>query len=415
MELSGLIRAMRQADPADVADMMVSAAAALGATDVVVYLVDFEQSVLEPLPDHSTHQDLPHSEEVGTTIAGRAFLQRGPTTAERADGTRVWVPIVEGSDATGVLAMTIPVGDEATLAACEDLGVLAGYLIATQARVTDLYNLHRRRQAMSLPASMQWDLLPPLTLVSRRVVAAGMLEPAYDVGGDCFDYALNGSRLDVALMDSMGHGLRSAMVAGLALGCYRHDRREARALDYIHRHIDTAVAGECHGEGFVTGQIGGLDLTTGVLSWVNAGHPVPLLIRGGKVVSALDGPPALPWGLGPGDFAVHTASLEPGDSVLMYTDGVIESRGLEGEDFGTERLSDLIGQQASDQLSVGMTVRLIVRAVREHHGGQLRDDATVLMVHWPGPRDHEWAVIGDRPTPLPGERPGPVPYDLETE
>jgi serine phosphatase RsbU (regulator of sigma subunit) len=385
IDIAGLLRAMRWADPADVADVMTSAAAELGGVDVVLYLVDFEQQVLEPLRDHSSHAELAEPEEVSTTVAGRAFLQRGPATAARPDGTRVWVPIIEGSDATGVLALTVSEPDEATIASCEDLGVLAGYLIATQARATDLYNLHRRRRTMSLAASMQWDLLPPLTLVSRRVSVAGMLEPAYEVGGDCFDYAVNGAYMDLAIMDSMGHGVRSAMVAALAIGAYRHDRREGRMLEHIHTNIDDAIAGACDGA-FVTGQIGRLDLTTGSLTWVNAGHPPPMLVRHGRVIGRLDCPPALPWGLGPSDVEVMSVGLEPGDSVLLYTDGVVEARGVGQEAFGADRLADLVGQHASDQLSIALIVRLVTRAVIEHHGRQLSDDATLLMVHWPGPQ-----------------------------
>jgi serine phosphatase RsbU (regulator of sigma subunit) len=384
MDFAGLMQAMRRADPADVADMMMSAAAEVGGADVVVYLVDFEQEVLEPLPDRSTRDELPSAEEVATTIAGRAFLRGRATTAERPDGTRVWVPIIEGSDPTGVLALTLTEADAAKLGSCEELGVLAGYLLATQARVTDLYNLHRRRKEMSLAASMQWDLLPPLTLASRRVAAAGMVEPAYDVGGDCFDFALNGAYLDVAVMDSMGHGLRSAMVAALAMGCYRHDRREGGTLDRLHRNLDAVIADQGDGEAFVTGQIGRLDLNTGVLTWINAGHPPPLLVRHGRVVGPLDTTPALPWALGPSDVELSTTALEPGDSVLFYTDGVIEARGARREDFGAARLADIVGQHASDELPIRLIVRHIIRAVVEHHGGQLDDDATVLMIHWPG-------------------------------
>ncbi len=386
-ELIGLIRASKWSDPTDVPEMIVAAVADLGAADVIVYVVDFEHEVLEPLPDRSSHAELPHPEDVGTTIAGRAFLQCRPATAERPDGTRVWVPIVEGSNPTGVLALTVPEADDATVATCEDLGILTGYLIAVQSRVTDLYNLHRRRKAMSLAASMQWDLLPPLTLASRRVVASGLLEPAYEVGGDCFDYSLNGPQLDVAVMDSMGHGLHSAMLAGLAVGCYRHDRREGRMLEHIHASLDAVIAAECGGEGFVTGHIGRLNLNTGSLQWVNAGHPPPMLVRHGRVVRSLDGPPARPWGLGPADAEVMTSGLEPGDSILFYTDGVTEARGHRQEAFGVSRLADLVGQHASDQLPIGLIVRLLTRAVLDHHGGQLHDDATVLMVNWPGPVD----------------------------
>lgn len=393
----GLVRAMGRADPADVADMVVSAAGAFGGTDVVLYLVDFEQQVLEPLADGSMHDELPHTEDVGTTIVGRAFLQRAATTAERPDGTRVWVPIVEGSDATGVLACTVELADAATVAACEDLGVLAGYLLATQSRVTDLYGLHRRRKAMSLAASMQWDLLPPLTLTSRRAVVAGMLEPAYEVGGDCFDYALNGAQLDFAFMDSMGHGLRSALVASLAVGCYRHERREGRALEFIHRELGRVVAQQYGTETFVTGHIGRLDTTTGALTLVNAGHPPPLLVRGGRVIGALDAVPTLPWGVGTSEFTVHEESLEPGDALVFYTDGVTGARGSLDDDFGTDRLIDLVGQQASDQLEIALIVRHVVAAVVGHHGGQLDDDATVLMVNWPAPLEGPAALEAHEP------------------
>ncbi len=117
---------MRRADPSDVADAMSSAAAELGGSDLVLYVVDFEHQVLEPLPNRSAHEEVPHSEDVSTTVAGRAFLQREGVVVERTDGTSVWVPIVEGSDVTGVLALTLPSVEEGLLAQCEDLGVLAG-------------------------------------------------------------------------------------------------------------------------------------------------------------------------------------------------------------------------------------------------------------------------------------------------
>ena len=318
-------------------------------------------------------------------MPGRAFLQRQVVTAERSEGLRVWAPVIEGSDVTGVLGLTVPGPDDALKSAAANLGVMAGFLLATHDRVTDLYDRFRRRKAMSLAASMQWDLLPPLTLTSSRVLVAGMLEPAYEVGGDCFDYALNGDHLDFAFMDSMGHGLRSALVAALAVGCYRHLRREGRSLEDIHRALDEVLGAEHRGEAFVTGQMGRLDLPQGRLAWTNAGHPRPMLIRRGRVVGLLEADPGLPWGIGPAPVAVQRTSLEPGDSVLFYTDGVVDSRSPRGEDFGIDRLTDLVGRFSSEEVPVPLIVRHLVRAVLEHHGGRLSDDATVLMIHWPGP------------------------------
>jgi Stage II sporulation protein E (SpoIIE) len=385
LDLTPLLRSTL-AQPESVPAAIESVGAKIGASDVVVYLVDFGQTVLEPLSDHTSHRELPHREEVASTMAGRAFLTQTPVMAERPDGIRLWVPIFEGSDRSGVLAVTLADEDPGRIAACEALGVLAGYLVAVNARVSDVFNLHRRRKAMTLAASLQWDLLPPLLFRSAPVTVAGVLEPAYEVGGDCFDYAINWPVLDVAVMDSMGHGLSSAILAGLAMGCYRHDRRHGSPLDSMHNALDATVRSRYRGREFVTGQLAQLNVETGQLRWTNAGHPLPLLIRGGQVIGDLACAPTLPWGLGPTGAHPQIAqvALEPGDSVLFYTDGAIEGRPSSGGGFGLDRLVDLVGQTASDQLSAEDVVRRIGRAVLEHHGDRLDDDATLLIMQWLG-------------------------------
>jgi hypothetical protein len=386
-DLAAALRAALDSDPASVPAVLTAVGRDIGASDVVVYLVDFAQVVLEPLGDHETHTELPQSEEVATTMAGRAFLTATAVTAERDDGFRIWAPILEGSDRSGVIAMTVPDVETNTISACEEIGLLAGYLIAVHTRTSDVFNLHRRRKAMTLAASMQWDLLPPLNFKSPRVTVAGFLEPAYEVGGDCFDYAVNGSMLDAALMDAMGHGLNSAILAALAIGCYRHDRRQARPLDAIHEELGTTVGTQYPGNGFVTGQLAQLDLDTGSLRWTNAGHPTPLLIRGGNVVSHLACKPTVPWGLGldPTPPTVAAESLEPGDSLLFYSDGAVDGRISGAGGFGLERLADLAGRSASDQLEPEQIVRQLGLAVLEHHESKLADDVTLLLVHWHGP------------------------------
>jgi hypothetical protein len=361
----------------------------MGGSDVVVYLVDFGQVVLEPLGDYSAHVELPRSEEVASTMAGRAFLSEHTVTAERDGRFRLWAPVLEGSDRTGVLAVTVADVEPATVEAFEDLALFAGYMIAIHSRVTDVFNLHRRRKAMSLPASMQWDLLPPLVFRSARVAVCGFLEPAYEVGGDCFDYAVNGPMLDLAIMDSMGHGLNSAVLAGLAVGCYRHNRRHGGALDAIHQQLDTTIetCSQGDGGGFVTGQLAQLDLERGTLHWTNAGHPLPLHIRNGKVIGQLRCAPSLPWGLGGGTERPEVAVevLEPKDRLLFYTDGVVDNKATSGGAFGLDRLADLAGQTASGQRTPEQVVQDLIRAILRHQDNRLVDDATLVMVEWSGP------------------------------
>jgi serine phosphatase RsbU (regulator of sigma subunit) len=383
VDMAKIVRELRDAHPAAVPVAISRAASELGATDVVAYLADFAHEVLEPIRDSARHAELPHPEAVAGTLAGRAFIQRCAVTAQRPDGVRVWVPIIEGSDSTGVLALTLPAEDE-RVKICEDVGVLSGYLIATQSRVTDIYNLHRRRKELSLAASMQWDLLPPLGVRTPEVECHGMVEPAYEVGGDCFDFSLNETELDLAVFDSMGHGAQSAMLAALAVGAYRHARREGRSLLEIHQEIDAAIGEQFDGEAFVTGVIARLDVRSGRLSWLNAGHPLPLLFRHGHWIGHLHTEePALPWGLGAREAVeLGEEGLEPGDTVVLYTDGVVDRARTLDTTFSVERLADLTGRYCSEGLPVSTAVRMLIEAVLEHHGRQLRDDATLFMTRW---------------------------------
>ncbi len=382
------LRAIHELAPSAVADSLGHLARRAGASDIVLYLADFEQAVLRPIPDRGAHAELPVGEPVLGTVAGEAFGRQRLISEVHDGGFRVWVPIIEGSDCTGVMALSIdgPLDDSAR-ERCEELGLLAGCAIAIAARYTDLYNLVRRRRAMSLPASMQWGLLPPLRLSVPEVTSSAVLEPAYDVGGDCFDHAVNGFDLDVAIMDAVGHGLGSSLVSALAIGAYRHDRREGRSLTAMHQHLDQVIGEQFDGETFVTGQLARLALRSGELTWTNAGHPPPLLIRDGGVAKALECRPSLPWGLGGRLEHQAVEWLQPGDAVLFYTDGVTEGRGPDGEPFGLSRLHHLVASaiHANGPASGGVVHRLIDE-VLDFQDRHLRDDATMVWVAWEGDR-----------------------------
>lgn len=79
-----------------------------------------------------------------------------------------------------------------------------------------------------------------------------------------------------------------------------------------------------------------------------------------------------------------TETLEPGDGVLFYTDGVVDARAPGGDEFGAQRLADLAGQVISQGLGAGDAVRRVVRAVLHHNITELRDDASMVLVRWEG-------------------------------
>lgn len=271
IEFGAALRAARESEPAAIPDVLATAATGIARTDVVTYLVDFSQTWLRPLPDRVAHAAPPEAEAVVSTTAGRAFTEQRVVTAERDGGIRVWVPVLEGSDRTGIIALTLPTIDDEMLASCEDLGHLAGYLIATHARCTDLYRLRRGAKRTSMAASMQRDLLPPVMVTTGTVALAGFIEPADDVGGDCFDYSVNGLILDFAVMDALGRGV-AAPGSTAASGSYCHNRREGRSLKAMHTTLSETLATHDPGGSFATGILGPIELDAGVLTWTPGTH-----------------------------------------------------------------------------------------------------------------------------------------------
>jgi serine phosphatase RsbU (regulator of sigma subunit) len=249
-------------------------------------------------------------------------------------------------------------------------------------RVSDTPRIRRQGRRMSLPASMQWDMLPPWTIRLPRAMAAGILEPAYDIAGDAFDYAVDNGIIHFAVIDGMGHGIGSTVLTGLAIGTYRHARRAGASIAEIHAAVDAALASRYDDMSFATGIIGTLDTGTGRLEWTCAGHPPPLLLRGR--VHELDTTPTIPFGLGAGTPGIHSLDLKPDDVVLFYTDGVTEAHDADSELFGLDRLTALLAREAAGERQAEELLRRMVREILAHQHGDLRDDATMLMLRWDG-------------------------------
>ena len=372
------LRVLRHDAGGDPHRVLAAACEPVPAWDPVVYLADFAHQVLFPLAAGVAEQD------VAGTMAGRAFTTGQPVTSQRDGSVRVWVPVVEQTTRTGVLAVTVPRAEPQVLAQAELLGVFAGLVVAAAARVSDVPYVRRRGRAMSLPAGMQWDLLPPLSACTAGALIAGVLAPAYDIAGDAFDYAVNGADLHFAIFDGLGHGIGSTLLTGLAVGAYRHARRAGAPVTDIHAAVEAALAGYYDDVSFATGIIARLDTGSGRLEWSCAGHPRPLLLRGRKVVAELSGDSVLPFGLGDGAPEPGIEDLEPDDVVLLYTDGVTEARTPDGELFGLDRLADLLEREAASGRTAEELLRRLVQSVLDHQSGGLRDDATLLLVQWTG-------------------------------
>ncbi len=313
-----------------------------------------------------------------------------PVQIDAADGHRLWLPLLDGMARLGVLELVLDRPVEAQrLHAFVQLAHLLAELLISYGAYTDHYEWCRRQEAMVLAAEMQHTTLPPLTFGTDRVVISGLVAPAYEVGGDVFDYAVNGTIAHVAMFDAVGHGLQASLLSNLAVSCYRNCRRAGLDLADTAVRIDEALAEMFGGERFVTGLLGQLDLDSGLFRWVNAGHPAAMLLRDARVVKELGGSPALPLGLGSltdqsgrAAFPVATESLQPGDRLLLLTDGVDEARTEDGEFFGRARLADFAAREAATGLPTPEVMRRLQQAILRHQVDQLQDDATTLLVEW---------------------------------
>lgn len=380
--LTDMVQASHLLVPDDVPALLVEHAKGLGAEDAALYLVDYEQRVLVPVPN----PDGPDRDEVtiDATLAGRCYRTLEIQTAIRDEGgVRVWAPVLDGVERLGVLEMAFG-AEEPNL---DEVRVLAGLLaevVMTKQAYGDLFEQVRRRRPMSVTAELAWRLLPPLTFGTDQLVISGVLAPAYQLGGDSFDYAVDSRTARIALFDAMGHGLEAGLLASVAMAASRTSRRAGGDLAGTAESIHAAISGEFGPDRFVTAVLAEIDLSSGRLRWSVSGHPPPLLLRNGRMIKTLGGVVTPPLGVS-GDIEVSEEMLEPADQVLFFTDGVVEARSAGGEFFGVDRLVDMIARTSAAGTPAPETMRRLLHAILDHQEGELQDDATIVVMEWHGP------------------------------
>lgn len=369
--LTTLLDGTHRGRPDELADAVTQAGLTMGWT-LDIHLVTFDQRRLVPLTFEGDELEL-------DTPAGEAFRTMRPVH----DGDTTWVPLIDGVERLGALravALTPDRHPSAHPQALRWASLLIGHLVAVVAPYGDSLTRARGGAARTVEAELLWNLLPPLTYATNDLVISGMLEPSERVAGDAFDYAVNGTCADVALFDGTGHDLTSGLLTSVALATYRNQRRRGADLVGCAREIDRLLVEQTDSAGYATGVLARLDTATGVLDYVNAGHPHPLLVRDGKVREALDHSGRPLFGMGGREVTAGRFQLAPGDRVVLYTDGITEARDSAGAFFGRERLVALLEEHGGTPAPE--TLRLVVRDVLAHQLGVLQDDATLLMLEW---------------------------------
>jgi serine phosphatase RsbU (regulator of sigma subunit) len=381
--LGGLLTALDRSFPTRVVEVVADyVRSEAGAEDVAVLIADYDLRSLRPLLP-SGHKELGASIPVDGTEAGQAFITQSAVTASSSGHTTLFVPISVRADRLGVLQVRLRTAHPDTLSGLLDAATGLGYVLMLAHQYTDVVERARRERPLELPAELQWGQLPVRAFDSAEFALAGQLVPAYEVGGDLFDYAVEPDELFVTVTDAMGHGLSASLLGGLAVNALRNARRTGLSLADTVRFADRVLYGQFGGDQFVTVLTARLDLASGRMRFVQAGHPPFYLLRAGAV-TRVDCDAQLPVGMFEATrYAEQECQLRPGDRVVMISDGVVEAVDTNGVEFGEQRLEGTL--LATRQLSAGEMVRQTMASLSDYQRSEPRDDATVLCLDWHGP------------------------------
>jgi len=237
-----------------------------------------------------------------------------------------------------------PMFDEADLKLCEAFASQAAVAIENARMHERIVHQRAVEQELQIASQIQQSFLPKRYPDMPGVTIAAISVPARNVGGDLYDVIdLGNDRVGVIIGDVAGKGVPAALFMVKAMSELRFHTASipttAKVLQTANDMIEESDLGV-----FITAVYLVLDVKTGRLEYSNAGHLAPMVVRptADEVIS-LDEGRGLPLGVAPGsEFEQGEFTLQPGDSVFLYTDGIMEARNAKEEEYGEERLAELL-------------------------------------------------------------------------
>jgi serine phosphatase RsbU (regulator of sigma subunit) len=342
-----------------------------GIDDVELLLVDYRLAALLPLTGGPA-----------VTRPGDPAWQSFDHQSEVDDGRTSHLPVTARGERLGVLRFSPVPDDPDHRAELADIATVLAHELQSAADSTDRYLVAARTRRLTLAAEMQWELLPGRSSIRPAFNLAGQLEPAYDVRGDAFDWAEDNGRLYVSVLNGMGEGVTAALLTSLATQALRNARRAGLPLADQASLADQAIFAQHRGGTYVSVLLLELDIATGEVNAVDAGSPRLLLMRAGEVrVQPLEA--QFPLGMFEGsEYAPQRFRLEPGDRLMIVSDGVSDLRSDAGI-YGDVALERFV--RRSGRLAPLEAVRSLLGDLRAYGGdADLADDAVVVCLDWSG-------------------------------
>ena len=322
---------------------------------------------------------------------GRELLlhedEPGPDGVARdvADGAVLSVPLAPPGDASPLGALTLATktnGGRFSAGDAKLANAVASQLAAAVYRsrlVSSLRATEAVRRELEIAAGIQRTLLPSAPPAVEGAEIAALCMPAANVGGDYYDFVVDGEgRVSFVIADVAGHSIGSALMMAMARSILRRELAEGNDPASVLGATNGALFDDLVRSAlFLTVFCARFDPATGLLEYANGGHNPPLVRRssGGHVELDADG--AAVGILRDVEFEPGALALDVGDTLLLYTDGVTEAIGPDGEQFGEERLRATFGDLRPQEL-----VDTLYSASRAHAGvGSAQgDDVTLVAV-----------------------------------
>jgi len=345
-----------------------------GVTAVAFYLIDIDGTHLLRLAGSA---EFPKRLEVplavGPEIPREGITALRASIDEQLPGALV-VPMLLRGRATGVLLAV-----DAPEAKLLDLCRQAAAALALADGYTDVFDTARRRKQTSAAAEVQQDLLPPRIARISGGTLAGNVLPGYDVGGDWFDYVENEDGAWIGVADAMGSGTTAAALGAVALGAFRAVRRTGAELEEAAAAIDRTMREIAIEGAFVNVILGRWNGPTSTFRWIACANQAPLVVTVDGQVEELTSTSQAAMGTGEEHrrFQVESRRLEPGERLLLLSDGVLDRKTADGGSFGLDGVRDaLVGVTDGAAAS---TVHALAMAVTAWSSDPLEDDATIVV------------------------------------
>jgi serine phosphatase RsbU (regulator of sigma subunit) len=232
-----------------------------------------------------------------------------------------------------------------------------------------------------MAAELQWELLPGRSLGDERFLIAGQLEPAYAVCGDHFDWSVLGDRLTVTVLNGFGNGLAAALLTTVAVNAMRNARRSGANIVEQAELASDAIYSTDGGATHAATLLLEIDLVSGQVEAVDAGSPKAMIAREGEI-RPVTLEQQLPLGMfGEIRYETQKFRLEPGDRLLVVSDGVHAAAPCGRGPYGDSGL--LTALRRTRLQPATEAVGTVMRGLRDYHAGtDPSDDAVTVCLDW---------------------------------